>query len=219
MAPSEWVIVTRVLVAFIVGVVVGFDRERSGKAAGIRTQMLVCVSSALMSAISIQLAEQYNIAHVGDQGLFHADPERLMAQIISGIGFLGAGVIIKNGSKVVGLTTAATIWTTAAIGIGIGSGFYLPAILTTILTLLLNPIAYFQYKYGLKGDFYSLRVNVFDEDRTDEVLKKMGVMEKQKEIREEMVTFTILSSYQRNQKLLEMLKNRKIGFEIEMHED
>src|SRR3990167_721881 len=87
----QWLIIERVLVAFVAGVVVGLDRERSGKAAGIRTQMLVCVGSALMASISVYLGEAY--------GIVSADPARLMAQIVSGIGFLGAGVIIKNGGN------------------------------------------------------------------------------------------------------------------------
>ena len=202
-------IIERVLVAFVAGVIIGFDRERSGKAAGIRTQMLVCVSSALMGGISVYLSKWYG----------GADPARLMAQVITGVGFLGAGVILKNGSKVLGVTTAATIWTTAAIGLCIGAGLYAPAIVTVLLVLLLNPIAIFQYKYGLKGDYYQLRVKPKDESKLETILSKLGSDVRSRSIKNGQVIATIISSHQRNAILRAGLKKAKIGYDLELSDD
>lgn len=203
---EQWIIIERLVVAFAAGVIIGFDRERSGKAAGIRTQMLVCVGSALMAGISVYIGPYY--------GVSLADPARLMAQVIAGIGFLGAGVILKNGNKISGMTTAATIWTTAAVGLGIGSGFYLPAIFTVFLVLLLNPLAFFQYKYGLKGDFYMLKVTQKDEDKLEKILNELGVDVRSRSVREGYLLASIISSQQRNQELRTVLRRNKISYDL-----
>ncbi len=211
-------IVLQVLVSFVVGMLIGFDRERSGKAAGMRTQMLVCVGSTLLAGISIHLAEIYNQGV--EASLFRADPARLMAQIVSGIGFLGAGVIIKNGgSKVTGVTTAATIWITAAIGIGIGSGFYLPALVATAMVLLLNPIAYVQYRYGLKSDYYHLVVKTGRRAFVERAIKYLHLEEKERKSKAGETTFKFLSSNQRNVMLSELLDKKKIQYRLEVVED
>lgn len=205
-------IILRVALAFVVGVIVGFDRERSGKVAGIRTQMLVCVSSALLTGISVHLGTIL--------GYPSADPARLMAQIVSGIGFLGAGVIIKNGgSKVMGVTTAATIWTTAAIGIGIGSGFYFPALLTAFMVLLLNPIAHFQFRYGLKNAYYQLVVKTGKRQITEKAIRYLHLTEKERKTRTGETTFTILSSNQRNEMLSSLLEKKRVQYRLAMVED
>lgn len=211
-------IILRVLLAFVVGVLIGFDREKSGKVAGIRTQMLVCVGSALLSAISIYLAAEYNRS-VGD-GNFRADPARLMAQIVSGIGFLGAGVILKNGgNKVIGVTTAATIWTTAAVGIGIGAGFYLPSLVTAGMVMLLNPIAWLQYRYGTKSDYYTLKVKSRGRKIAEKAIKYLHLAEKERKSKAGETIFTILSSQQRNSMLSELLEKNNVPYRIEILED
>lgn len=205
---TQIVILFRVLLAFIAGVVVGYDRERSGKAAGIRTQMLVCASSALLSGISVYLGQMY--------GQPTADPARLMAQIVSGIGFLGAGVILKNGgNKVVGVTTAATIWVSAAIGIALGAGFYLPALLTVALVLMLNPLAALQYKIGLKGDEYLLQVKTVDMAKVEKVLGKLKIRFREMKMGDKRRGLMLVSSQQKNAMLEKVLVRRKIKFEIE----
>src|SRR3989344_410886 len=210
-------IILQVLLSFVVGMLIGFDRERSGKAAGMRTQMLVCVGSTLLAAISVHLAESYNAS---EPGVFRADPTRLMAQIVSGIGFLGAGVIIKNGgNKVSGVTTAATIWITAAIGIGIGSGFYLPAFVATGMVLLLNPIAYIQYRYGLKSDYYQLVVKTGRRSIAEKASKYLHLAEKERKSRSGETMFKILSSNQRNEMLSELLDKKKVQYRLEVVED
>ncbi len=205
-------IILQVVLAFVVGVVIGFDRERSGKVAGIRTQMLVCVSSALLTGISIHLGTA-----LGNTG---ADPARLMAQIVSGIGFLGAGVILKNGgNKVTGVTTAATIWTTAAIGIGIGSGFYIPALLTAFMVLLLNPIAHFQFRYGLKNAYYQLVVRTSKRRIVEKAIAYLHLTEKERKTKAGETTFTILSSNQRNEMLSGLLEKKKVQYRLATVED
>lgn len=204
----QQLIVLRVFLAGVAGVVVGYDRERSGKAAGIRTQMLVCVGSALLAGMSVSMAQVF--------GQPMADPARLMAQIVSGIGFLGAGVILKNGgNRVTGVTTAATIWTTAAIGIAIGAGFYLPAGLTVILVLLLNPLAVYQYQKGLKGDLYVLEVALKEQMRVVKILERLKIKNKVKSKVRRKLQLLLVSSDQRNSELLDMLGRRGIKAVVE----
>ncbi len=209
--PLQAKIMERLLVAFAAGVIIGFDRERSGKAAGIRTQMLVCVASALLSGISIYLGPWY--------GITPADPARLMAQVVVGVGFLGAGVILKDRGKIMGMTTAATIWATAAIGISIGAGFYLPAILSVFLVLLLNPLAAFQYKYGLKGDHYYLKVPQKDEKKLEIVLSNLGTDVRSRSVKSNRVIATIISSQQRNTLLRAELSKAKISYDLGLAEE
>jgi putative Mg2+ transporter-C (MgtC) family protein len=106
--------------AVLLGGFVGLERELSGKPAGLRTNILICVGSAMLMDLSIRIG-------ITDTGARVGDPARLAAQVISGIGFLGAGTILQARGTVVGLTTAATIWVVAAIGLTIGSGSYYEA--------------------------------------------------------------------------------------------
>lgn len=114
--------------ATVCGAAIGFEREWSDKPAGLRTNMLITVGSTVITMTSIHLALTY-----ADRQVNIADPGRIAAQIVSGIGFLGAGTIIQARGAVHGLTTAATIWVMAGIGITIGSGYYAPAVATTVL--------------------------------------------------------------------------------------
>jgi putative Mg2+ transporter-C (MgtC) family protein len=121
----DYITVARVLLAFLLGGIVGFERERVRRPAGLRTHMLVCAGSACFTVASLY----------GFEGLGTVrDPARLAAQIVTGIGFLGAGAIFRDGSTVRGLTTASSIWITAAIGIVAGLGMLTLAVFTTLLT-------------------------------------------------------------------------------------
>ncbi|WP_139996585.1 MgtC/SapB family protein [Paenibacillus paridis] len=121
----------RVLTAAALGGLVGFEREWSNHAAGLRTHILVCIGSAAIMLLSI-----YGFNQFVNESNVRMDPARLAAQVISGIGFLGAGAIMRDGSKVSGLTTAASIWVVAAIGLCVGAGFLFAAVLTTVIVLI-----------------------------------------------------------------------------------
>lgn len=123
-------IIIRLLVSFGLSTLVGLNRESSKRPAGLRTHVLVCVSSTLVMLISIFMFERFN-------NITNLQPDRLGAQVISGIGFLGAGTILREGSSVKGLTTAASLWAVACVGLAIGVGFYLGGILLTIFVLII----------------------------------------------------------------------------------
>ena len=126
--------VARILLACFCGACIGFERSKRFKEAGIRTHVIVCCASALIMIVS-----KYGFADLTDaEGLIFngtrgADPARIAAQVVSGISFLGAGVIFKNGSTVKGLTTAAGIWATAGIGLALGCGMYFTGIFVTLM--------------------------------------------------------------------------------------
>ena len=123
--------VGRLMLAGLLGGLVGLERELKAKPAGLRTTLLICVGSAMFTQLSLQIAL---LAAGGDNG-FRGDPARLAAQIIPGIGFIGAGAILHGRGRVTGLTTAATLWVVTAIGIAVGAGAYVEAIVTTALVL------------------------------------------------------------------------------------
>lgn len=130
MIPIQEIIV-RLLLGALIGWIIGFEREVHGRAAGFRTQLIVCVAAVL---IMITSENYYFHIHELDPAL-RIDPARISAGAIIGIGFLGAGVIIKSGYSVRGLTTAASIWIVSAIGLAIGAGLYPEAILTSLITI------------------------------------------------------------------------------------
>jgi len=123
----------RLALAAALGGAIGFERELRDREAGFRTHMLVCIGSALFTIVSAYGFREFLTS--GDQ-VVRADPTRIAAQIVTGIGFLGAGAIIRQGVSIRGLTTAATLWVAAAIGMASGAGYYAGAVLGTIVTLI-----------------------------------------------------------------------------------
>jgi putative Mg2+ transporter-C (MgtC) family protein len=122
-------IMLRLVLAALLGGVVGYEREHTNRPAGFRTHILVCVGSALVMVTSEFIFEKYGkVANI--------DPARLGAQVISGIGFLGAGTIIRDGFNVKGLTTAASLWAVSCVGIATGIGFYEGAVAATFMIFL-----------------------------------------------------------------------------------
>ncbi len=113
-------LIIRLALAGGLGGVVGFERELSQQPAGLRTHIILCSGAALFMMVSIFMGETHG-----------SDPSRIAAQVVSGIGFLGAGAIIRLGVSIKGLTTAASLWTTAGIGLAVGAGFYVGALLVT----------------------------------------------------------------------------------------
>jgi len=125
-------LVSRLVMAAALGSVIGFERERLSWAAGLRTHMLVCVGSALIMIVSAYgFADALKYDHVV------LDPSRVAAQVVSGIGFLGAGSILLRGEIVRGLTTAASLWSVAAIGLAVGGGLYTASIAATVIILII----------------------------------------------------------------------------------
>ena len=132
MEPIYQEISLRLLGALGVGAIIGLERSYRGRPAGFRTHALVCLSTALLMLVTV--FESRWVPAI-EYGRIAMDPTRIAQGIMTGIGFLGAGVIMKEGLSVRGLTTAASIWITAAIGILIGIGFYFPAVAATVLTI------------------------------------------------------------------------------------
>jgi putative Mg2+ transporter-C (MgtC) family protein len=123
---SEWVVLVRLVFSGVLAGLIGLERESHGRPAGLRTHILVSLGSCLIMIISIY----------GFSGPATRDPARLAAQVVSGIGFLGAGTILREGVSIRGLTTAASLWVVAGIGLAIGCGFYVVGLVTTILSVL-----------------------------------------------------------------------------------
>jgi putative Mg2+ transporter-C (MgtC) family protein len=121
--------VMRLLAAALLGGIVGFERESHGRVAGFRTHILVCVGSALIMLTSLRMCTIY-------RGVAIADPGRIAAQVVTGVGFLGAGTILRFRASVRGLTTAASLWVVAGIGLAIGVGMFKAAALSTVLVIL-----------------------------------------------------------------------------------
>ncbi|WP_137791334.1 MgtC/SapB family protein [Bacillus sp. E(2018)] len=123
----------RVLISAILGFLIGWDRESKSKPAGIKTYMYVCVASTLITLISIYSVDEFSTM----SDTIRMDPMRLTAQIVAGLGFLGGGVIIKDGVQVKGLTSAAMILLAGGVGIGIGAGFYGIVSFAVVISLVL----------------------------------------------------------------------------------
>jgi putative Mg2+ transporter-C (MgtC) family protein len=129
MAPAE--IILKLLLGTLLGGIIGFERQTHGRPAGFRTQLLVCVSCVLLMIIS-----QGYYTDSAASGLMRIDPTRIAAGAMTGVGFLGAGVIIKSGATVQGLTTAACVWIVSAIGLAIGAGQYVAGIVGFVITFI-----------------------------------------------------------------------------------
>jgi putative Mg2+ transporter-C (MgtC) family protein len=131
--PDQWRLLShsQTFLGTLLGGIIGFERQTHGRPAGFRTQLLVCVSCVLLMIIS----EGY-YADSGQAGLMRIDPTRIAAGAMTGVGFLGAGVILKSGASVQGLTTAACVWIVSAIGLAIGAGQYVAAIVGFVITFV-----------------------------------------------------------------------------------
>ena len=125
---SEVEALGRLMLAGVLGAVIGLERESHRRPAGFRTHTLVCLGSAL-----VMLVSAYGLSW--QPGAWPYDPTRIAAQVVSGIGFLGAGTILREGPVIRGLTTAASLWVVAGIGLAVGAGFYLGAVVTTALSV------------------------------------------------------------------------------------
>tara|TARA_R110000868_G_scaffold90968_6_gene252137 strand:- start:6740 stop:7483 length:744 start_codon:yes stop_codon:yes gene_type:complete len=154
-----------IVTSFVLGGLIGYDREKKMKAAGIKTNMLICIGATLYTAVSL-LAKNDAAGYV--------DASRIPAQIVSGIGFLGAGAIIQGRGGVVGLTTAATIWVVAAIGVTVGSGYPLIAAIFTITSLIVLKLLGPLYKlFEMERDNCHYRLEILSKGRVTESVKEL----------------------------------------------
>src|ERR1700728_1310584 len=144
----------RLLAAAALGSLIGFERERLLWAARIRTHMLVCVVSCLIMIVS-----QYGFSSILTHQNVVLDPSRIAAQVVSGIGFLGAGAILARGEIVRGLTTAASIWTVAAIGLAVGGGLYFAAgVSTAVIVIILAGVKPLEEAYRARNQSCQLKI-------------------------------------------------------------
>jgi putative Mg2+ transporter-C (MgtC) family protein len=162
-------VVGRLLLAAFLGGVVGFERELRHKPSGLRTNMLICLGAALFTVISSQMASTYG-----------GDHTRIAAQIITGIGFIGAGVVIRDRGAILGITSAATIFVIASVGMACGAGMPVTAIFTTLLllsTLVLLGVA--EERLGLHARFMTFRVTAPETpnmiQRVHEIIGDLGI--------------------------------------------
>jgi len=173
----------RLLLAALLGGIIGWERERKNKQAGIKTHMLVSLGSALIMLISI-----YGF---GNELLDHPnarfDPARLAAQVVSGIGFLGAGAILRRSNHVIsGLTTAATLWLVAGIGLSVGAGFYWAAVITIgIVVIVLPLINLFETRFNLFKRYGTLKIVMAERPQNMESIPE--ILDKQRIDIEQMV--------------------------------
>ncbi len=168
---EELVIIVRVLGAVVIGAMIGFERTFHGRPAGFRTHALVCVASTLLMIVTVYQSHWMTLAPLDT---IRTDPTRMAQGIMTGIGFLGAGVIFKEGLTVRGLTTAASIWVTSAIGILVGIGFWFAAIVGALATLAI--LALFRLiENRLPAEFYAHHVLCFARDKvmTEQELRKL----------------------------------------------
>lgn len=205
-------ITIRLLLATLLGGLVGIEREQNNHPAGFRTHILVCVGSALIMLISMYGFESF----IRDNPQINTiqDPARLAAQVVSGIGFLGAGTILVHGGTIRGLTTAASLWVVAGIGLALGAGFYFGAALATVLVLLslvvLNKI---EDTFIRKGNVHMLQLSVDDSPgRLGEIATKIG--ERQISIRRISIQETKESSGQVRVSVGVVLPNKTSLFEV-----
>ncbi|GHU64538.1 methyltransferase [Spirochaetia bacterium] len=126
---TEWDMVIRLLISFAAGAIIGFERSSHHQVAGLRTHILITTGAALLMLLSIWLPQEFS-------DMKNGDPGRIAAQVVSGIGFLGAGAIIRLGNNVRGLTTAASLWFMAAVGLAIGAGMFIAAGIAVALGLI-----------------------------------------------------------------------------------
>ncbi|MBQ7935319.1 MAG: MgtC/SapB family protein [Clostridia bacterium] len=168
----------RIAVATLCGVAIGLERTKRSKEAGVRTHCIIACASALIMVISkYGFADMVDAAGNALAGTRGVDPSRIAAQVVSGISFLGAGVIFKNGNTVKGLTTAAGIWATAGVGLACGAGMYSVAVIVTALIIMVQLL---MHKFSIGNDAYfngEIRITMVDTPEIRAALKA-----KQKEL-------------------------------------
>jgi putative Mg2+ transporter-C (MgtC) family protein len=183
--------IVRLLVALAIGGAIGLEREFKGKPAGIRTNMLMCFGACLIMIISIEVARMRGGT---------ADPGRIAAQVVTGIGFLGAGTIIRSRFHVAGLTTAATIWVLSALGLAVGAGFLLLAVVGGLLiTITLTLIGYIEKTVRRRHGYYVVQLDLENREGIVgailELFNEMGINGTAQEINRSGPNWTAIFDY------------------------
>ena len=157
-------VILRLVLAMVVGGLIGLERGKQGRAAGMRTHILVCIGAALTVMIGIYARERL--------GYVNSDPLRISAQVISGIGFLGVGTILVKGRfQITGLTTAACVWATATIGLALGAGFYSGALVAFLAAFFTVTILHkLEYKLGKSQRRYGMYVEISSDKHIREII-------------------------------------------------
>lgn len=200
----EYELALRLLISFLVGAAIGFEREYRGKAAGLRTMIMICVGSTIFTEISISIPG--------------TSTDRVASNIVTGIGFLGAGVIFKDGLTINGITTATTIWMCAALGMAIGIGEYFVALTGSGIVLLV--LTLFESVKDLVSRWHQVRIYHLSCDRNDSIdneieteIKRLGLhCEKHKDIRnrdERRLSYTVSGKEQKMGELDTFLRNHR----------
>ena len=154
----------RLIMATVIGGAIGLERGRHGRAAGMRTHMVVCLGSSVCAVLGMYVVERLG---------FTADPMRVGAQVISGVGFLGAGtILVRRNSQIVGLTTAAGLWATATIGLVVGAGYFEAAVVATVLVLFANLVLPLTERKKLDGRPH-IYMEVNQSDKVYELVSKL----------------------------------------------
>ena len=158
---NAWTVIIRTVLAILAGGIIGLERGKQGRAAGMRTHILVCLGAALTAMIGFYLYYSLGVS---------TDPMRVSAQVISGIGFLGVGTIMLKGRfQITGLTTAAGLWATAAIGLALGIGFYIGALATFVGAVLTVTVMHsLEYKITKRYNRFGMYIEI----RSDELVRK-----------------------------------------------
>ena len=170
---TEGEVLLRLGLASLLGMIVGYERERQNQPAGLRTHAILAIGSCLAMTISINLAIQF----VPD--VPNGDPARLAAQVVSGIGFLGAGAILRYGTNVKGLTTATSLWTIAIVGLAVGAGHYFSAIGTTVALLIVLVLLNILEKRAIQA-YQTINVVVTTQENQDLVEQLTAIFDQMK---------------------------------------
>ncbi|WP_175640363.1 MgtC/SapB family protein [Metabacillus schmidteae] len=193
-------------IAAILSTIIGLERQLKKKPLGLKTCLVIGIVSCLLTSVSIESAEKFAEAYIRPM-----DPLRLAAQIVSGIGFLGAGVILRrNNDMISGLTTAAMVWGAGGIGISCGAGFWFEATIATFLILISVEIIPFIFKYigpkSLRERDLKVKITVDDEEKMTEVLKEL----KQKDMKAKKVRVKDIKQGELQQLDLILVVNEKL---------
>ena len=194
----------RLTVSMVLGGAIGFERERDSQPAGLRTHMILVMGSCLAMILSINIGAENG-----------TDPARMAAQVISGIGFLGAGAILRSGFNVKGLTTAPTVWTTAIIGLAVGYGYYWVGAFTTVLVLVvLTLVSIFEKKFIRRNVIRIIKVDAVDNPHIFRTVRKeisrnaeqIVSYKTQKSLKSGHVRVEFIARLERNEKIEDLME-------------